>query len=125
MAVFMTRDQVKKKIKEKFGTYTLFTKYAGLDRYEFQKDFLTKNKPDQKLIDKISKKCDDIERPSKEFLKTIDRIKKAIDKKGGVTAFRKEHPEFLENTIFQMISGTYYKEMTPGIEKLMKALGVE
>ena len=120
----MTRDEVKEKIKEKFGTYSRFCKYAKIDRYEFQKDFLTARRVDQDTIDGVWLLFSTIDFPTKEFRMTILKIEDALTKAGGAYQFCKKNKNFNTNTIFYILSGKY-QEITPGIKKLMKALKVK
>lgn len=115
--------KLKAKIKKKFGTYSNFTRAAGMDRYELQRDFLQKKEvPDQKYedIEFAFNKFDHVHKYPKLDKKTRDWMKWVIDIEGGVIAFC-EANDFNKNTVFQYLSG-YYEHITPNIQKVIDVL---
>lgn len=116
-------EQLKKQIKKKFGKYSNFTRIVGMDRYEFQRDFLCKTQVPDQLFNDIEFALQKFENsPKRPVLdsKTRSWIKKSIDELGGVITFC-EDEGFNRNTVFQYISG-YYKVITPNMEKLIEVI---
>lgn len=118
---------MKEKIKRKFGTYSNFCDCAvpKINRYNFQKDFLTKENLTLREVKRISALVDRTKNKSlEEYKKNIKLIRQKLNAIGGVREFCEKNPDFLENTVYQIISSDYYKRMTPKIEALMKRLGL-
>lgn len=123
----MTQKELKQAIKKKFGTYSNFCSLVvpPIDRYHFQKYFLTNQNVSQSEINRLNRLVErTINAPLEEFKKNVIKIRKAIDKTGGVSVFCDKNRGFAENTVYQIISDSSYKRMTPTIKKLMKALGI-
>lgn len=116
-------ESLKTKIKKKFGTYSNFTRIAGIDRYEFQRDFLCKEKVEDYYYYSV---LDDYKKlryqPKRTPLDSKRRkwIKESIDELGGVIDFCQKE-KFSRHTVFQVISG-YYEVVTPNIEKLINII---
>lgn len=102
----MTQESVKKKIKAKFGSYSEFARMADLDRYEFQRDFLTANRVSKADLKTYNDLCDKLDFVSKDIpQEAIQKVRDLIfDKYGTITKFCKVHPQFPEGTIFRMLS---------------------
>lgn len=114
---------LKSKIKKKFGTYSNFTRIAGIDRYEFQRDFLCKEKVQDNLHNDIAFAYDKFDNKLKgeEVTESMrEWIETSVKENNGVIAFCREHG-FSKNTVFQVISG-YYKVVTPNIKRLIDKL---
>lgn len=128
----MTVEAVKKKIKKKFGTYSNFTRIAGLDRYEFQRDFLTANIVDKLTIAGIDAMVDKLTHTPLEGSLTpekIEALQEAINSLGGISAFCKEHPEFNKNTVAAILSGRIStgkpgSHSSPIAKKMFEVLGL-
>lgn len=123
----MTVDSVKKKIKRKFGTYSDFCRVAKLDRYMFQKDFLTKKKVESKYLTEIARI---VERLEPEQLKPVftraklKLLKRAIMASGGVIAFCQENG-YSQDTVFKVLAyGENYRTVTPVVKKLLDHFGI-
>jgi len=124
----MTRDQLKKKIKEKFGTYSKFCRLAEIDRYDFQKNFLTAGKvstSDIQVYDEMVEKTVDKSESPVLTEKQRNRMKKQIERKGGVIKFCKDNDQFAESSVFQILSGSYGDTVTPTVKELMEILDVK
>lgn len=116
-------NNLKKKIKKKFGTYSNFTRIAGIDRYEFQRDFLCKNQVPDELFNDFSFAYEKFDySPKRPVLNAEKRgwIKDSIQELGGVIDFC-EKEGFSKDTVFQIISG-YYELITPNIQKLIDVI---
>lgn len=118
----MTIKELKVKVKKKFGTMARFCELAGLDRYQLVQIEMVKKDFPQSKITYLCHLCEAIKYPTQEFLDQVDSIREALDKFGGVAYFCRKHPEFLENTVYQILSKEYYKEATPKVKALMKKL---
>lgn len=104
----MTIDAVKKKIKETFGTYSKFTKLAGIDRYEFQRDFLqaaTVSKGDIAEINGLVASLKDQASTPATIRSKMGGLKKALKEAGGVPAFCRANPDFVPGSVYAVLYG--------------------
>ena len=114
------RDSVKKQIKKKFGSYSQFARLAKLNRYEFQRDFLTVKKPDVKYCKEVAKLCAKTNPTGRGVSEeTRDHIRALIvAEHGGIQQFCKKHKQFVEVSVFQILDGTR-KTITPKVKKFL------
>jgi len=128
----MTRETVLKKIKKKFKKYSVFVKMAGLDYYEFQKDFAREGATvSQGQITEMDQVCDNIpftlsNKLTKEMI--LDLID-AFTNYGGVRKFVRDQHEidpkcgYSEDPIFKILAAKK-KTITPTAKKLLAHFGI-
>lgn len=116
----MTTEQVKNKIKTKFGSISRFARIANLDRYELQKLFGRTN-PNIKDLQKVLKLAQgsQMKTSGKEISpEQVAALKQALEEYGGVIKFSRDHPEFGHKvSIFQILSG-HRKRTTDKVREL-------
>lgn len=122
----MIKESTKKKIKSKFGTITKFCDSANIDRYVFQKNYLSKKyispQDEIQLLDLI-KSTDFVNKDELTYELRV-KIKRAIEKRGGVVKFCLEH-EIVENTVYQILGSDHYKKITPKVREIMNILNIK
>lgn len=128
----MTRDAVLKKIKNKFGSYAVFVRMAGLDDYEFRKDFA---RPDAKVsdarIEEMNQFCKDIPFVwnNKLTKHIVVALRKSMADYGGVRKFVKDQIAidpgcgYSEDPIFKILAAKK-STITPTTKKLMAHFGI-
>lgn len=120
----MTTDQVRKKIKKKFGTYSKFAKAAGIDEYEFRLRFLGAHRVDKSEIHRIAALCESTNELGPEIsADKIAALREAIESRGGVIQFCRDNRQFAEQSIFQILNGTR-KKKTNKVQEVFDFLGV-
>jgi hypothetical protein len=123
----MTVESVKKKMKRKFGTYSDFCRAAKLDRYLFQKDFLTKKKVEREYLLRIARMVERIEPESSKPVFTrgkLKLLKRAVNESGGVIAFCRESG-FSQDTVFKVLAyNDTYRTVTPIVKRLLDHFGI-
>lgn len=114
------RDVLKKRIKSKFGSYSEFARLAKIDRYEFQRDFLTVKNLNPKyakriasLIVKVKPEGRGVSEETRDYLRA-----RIVAEFGGVKQFCATHKEFVEVSVFQILDGTR-KTITPKVKKFL------
>lgn len=118
----MIRDSTKKKIKQKFGTITKFCKAAKLDRYTFQKDYLSAKKIDSATEAKLNKLIASTKpEPTELTDKMRKKIKLEIERLGGLDKFCADHG-FKKITVYQIVNGDYYKGVSKQVLRLLETL---
>lgn len=126
----MTQEQVKEKIKKKFGTVTNFAKVSGFDRYELQKMFMpfyAKTQRYKDLLVKVNEKIKALEanpEASEISAEKLDLLKMYVEESGGVGKFCAENPDFSKDSVFQILSGKR-KRMSAGVKKLFDHFQIE
>lgn len=120
----MTSEELKQKIKDKFGTLKRFCDRGGLSIQTVQYELAIAKNSSQALkhIEKVLNSLD----PDDSDLTTeiIDRMKFEIDKHGGVMAFCEKNPEFNKISVYQILNGTR-KRMSTSVQMLMDRLNVK
>lgn len=101
----MTKDTVKNAIKKKFGKFSAFARATGLDRYELQKTFARKEVPKDELkkLHELCRTTDVATSGGTVDPEKIERLKKAIDTYGGAYKFCKDHPQFKERQVYNLL----------------------
>lgn len=123
-------EQLKKRIKRKFGSISTFAKLIKTDRYELQKFFAAAEK---KLTDERktrAKQLTDLVKSTKRTATSDEltpeirqAIKDAIEKQfGNVPAFC-EQKGFNSFSVWQIINGNR-KLVTPMVNKMLKILNL-
>lgn len=128
----MTAQQLKKKIKSKFGTISRFCRIAGLDRYEIQKFFAATAKKMTPEREAYIRKLNEMVlltsnkgNSNYEITATLrKKIKKAIEDKGGVINFCSDNQEFSQFSIWQIMSGKR-KRRTKKVNQLINKLNIK
>ncbi len=125
------KDNLRTKVREKFGTITNFLRISGIDKGDFQKAFMDfyAEKPEfKKLIVEADKLCDELDNqnPVDDQLSDEKRqlLKEAIDKEGGVIKFCKDNTKFSQVSVFQILSGRR-KRISPIIKNLLEHFKIE
>jgi len=116
----ITKETVREEIKGKFGKYSRFAALAKYDPYELQKLFARKD-DDQDELRKVSRLCRDTEvmnTPDEISDGQIKKLANALKKVGGVITFCREHPEFPEKSVYQILSGRR-KRITEKVQELL------
>lgn len=115
----MTKEQIRKKIKAKFGSLSNFAEISGIPRYDIQKAFARKV-PDKKFMALLEMKCNVLRpRPVDGEITPSDRkkLERALNEAGGVIEFTRKNPDFSKDSIFQILSGKR-KRMTEKVKEL-------
>ena len=122
----MTREALKKKIKDSFGTYSRFTELAELDRYEFQRDFLTSVRVSHEYVTEISHIFDRLvkQEPTLAGLPLkLKSLRRQIKASGGVVQFCRDNPEFSQSAVSNVLNQSGGGYMTLML-KLFKRFGI-
>ena len=122
----MELQELKDKIKKEFGSYSNFARAAKLDRYEMQRDFLSKKKVDPKLYHKIQSLAGRLKPKGARPKLTPSKIKAlrvALNQAGGVLEFTKAFPEFKKETVYQILIGRY-PTITGTVQRLLDHFGI-
>ena len=117
----MTKEQIKKQLKKKFGTYSRFAALAGIDYYRLKKDFLDAHKPERSDLVVIEGLLNSTNAPD-EFTDELRKsLQEAVNESGGVLGFCSKNEKFIPSTLFQILSGEVqsYKRITPTIKQLL------
>lgn len=128
----MTTKQLKKKIKNKFGTLAKFAKLIGREPYDLQKFFAAADKKmtPERLAEMIelNAKVGIIKNNPVSTDLTPELRKKIketiIEKHGGVTEFCDTHPDFSAFSVWQMINGRR-KTISAAVKKLLNLLEIQ
>ena len=121
----LTSDNVKKEIKQKFGTITKFAVITGQDRYELQKLFARKS-PDKEDLQRIMNLVQNrvVKPTEKEISQALrNKLKKALKDYGGVSKFVRDNPSYSKTSILQIQSG-HRKHMTDTVKTLFLHLNI-
>lgn len=122
----MIKESTKKKIKSKFGTITKFCNAANIDRYVFQKNYLSKkyiSPQDEIELLELIKSTDFVNRDELTYELKV-KIKRGIERRGGVIKFCLEHG-IVENTVYQILGAGHYKKITPKVKQIMDILKIK
>lgn len=122
---FMTREQVKAKIKKHFGTYSEFCRRAKINRYHFQRDFLEASHVEAMDIADIDSLVDSLSDQGftlPQIRSKLKSLRKALKESGGVPAFCKANPDFKQGSVNGAIYGRAGYVKTA--EKLIKHFGI-
>jgi len=120
----MEKEELKQKIRDKFGTLSNFARCAGMDRYELQKQLV---RPDlaAKEITRLHGICRSTKAKESDIrVEQLETLKVKISGIGGVDVFCSEHPSFSRASVFQIISGRR-KVMSKGVRKLFDHFQIE
>jgi len=121
----MTVQQVKKRMKDKFGQYSVFARLAGLDRYELQRDFLEAHRVDKSVIKAMAELVEKTGAPKDEISpEKIEELRKALVNAGGVVKFCRENTGFAEQSVFKILAGKR-KRLTGKVKDLFDHFKIE
>jgi hypothetical protein len=104
----MTKDVLKQRIKNKFGTLSNFARLGNFDRYRLQIVFARGTTPPEEelkaiqnaYVDLKPKETGDLIDPQK-----LETLKMWIDQMGGVYKFCQDNPDFKQAQVYALISG--------------------
>lgn len=121
----MNKESLKKQIKKKFGKYSNFARAANWNRYELQRDFLTKRRVDDDTLKKVARLVSTLShevppRSDRNTAKKIKSLRRALNDAGGVIKFCRENPAFSTGTVFKVLAGD--QRYIGGNGKVMKRL---
>lgn len=114
----MTADVLKRKIKQKFGSFTNFGEAIDVDRYVLQKELLQPQKVKKDVITKYAKLCEDTT-GHKLTDENIELLKAEIEEYGGVKLFCECEELIGENELFKLFRGER-KLITPKLEEVFE-----
>ena len=119
----MTTEEVKEKIKSKFGTIQIFANTVGMDRNTVSGILQS---GDSELLEALSNKADEFAAKVDSIIndRIIEDMKKAIKAKGGLYKFCEDNPEFKSSTV-AAITGGKRKTITKKVRALMDTLNVK
>lgn len=122
----MTQDSVKKKIKKKFGSYSEFARIGEIDRYEFQRDFLTANRVSKADLKKYSDLCDKLASIDKMIPQVkVEELRASIDLNyHSVRELCRQQTRFTEVTVFRILGGGV-RVTSPKAKELFKFFKIE
>lgn len=105
----MTKEQLKKSIKKKFGTLSNFCRCSGMDRTKLQILLARDTRPSQEELEAVAGLCKDTQ--AKDTI-GIDWDKMAlvfqrIDEYGGIVKFCKDHEQFPINALYVLKNKKY------------------
>lgn len=106
-----TKGWIKGKIKEKFGSMSVFARKAGIDRYELQKMFARKELTDLQTANLITAlaRTDDLPEADQITPEQVERLRNEIMCMGGVHSFsefaKTEGHDFPVTSIYQVLDG--------------------
>lgn len=123
----MTRDQLRKRIKAKFGTFTRFCKLSDLDYYEFKRKFLDAPKVDRADLAVIEARLNDTNGPDEFTTELRDALQARLNEYGGVLMFCMANHQFTASTVFQILAQEKesYKRITPTIKRLLDHFNIK
>lgn len=122
----MTKKQLKREIKKKFGSITKFSKLSKIDRYVLQLFFATP-KPDSGLTESFYEAvkntentflCTEISDQQREQMRI-----KIMEQYGSVYAFCKENKQFSRKSVYTVLNK--YKRVTPMVKEIFTTLGID
>lgn len=116
----ITKEKVRKEIKVKFGSLSKFAVLAKKDEYTLRKRFARKE-VDQNFLMEINRLCERTaikNTPGEISSEQIVKLDRALKKAGGVITFCREHTEFPEKSVYQILSGRR-KRITDKVRDLL------
>lgn len=125
----MTGDELKKLITDKFGTMARFCRIIGHQLYDMQLLIHRANRgndmEDARRIRDLVKKTS-AEQEDPKLVSHVERakLKKAIEKAGGVDLFVKENKGYIGSSVYKIITGNR-KVRTKKVQALLDHFGIK
>jgi hypothetical protein len=122
----MSKKVLLQEIRKKFKNYTRFAELAKVDRYKLQL-FIQRETDDSAECARLAELCANTSNVSTKNEVTpiqILRLRKALKRASGVTAFCRANPEFKEDMIFRVLRGSS-RLKSKKVRELFKVLKVK
>jgi len=126
----MNANQIKARIKRKFGSLSQFARLSGMDRYELQKQFARRS-GNAGFLAQVNAKAGATSAQGKGGAigpEKLARLKQALNAFGGVDKFclenEAQHGNYSRASIFQLLAGRR-KRITPIIRELFAFFDIE
>lgn len=104
----MTKEDLKEKIKKKFGTLSNFARLAKLDRYRLQIVFAKGTTPPEGELQAIRNAYKELKPKETGDLidpKKLELLEMYIEQRGGVYQFCRDNPQYPQNQVYPLIAG--------------------
>ena len=120
----MTSNELKKKIKAKFGTVRRFADTVGIDIKTIQYN-LALSEVNEQSLRHIENLVDGVEAENTDISQEMrDKLREALEDYGGVRKFCEDYPEFNRTSIYQIVSGNR-KTMNNTVRMLIDKLNIQ